>query len=136
VRRTISTAIALVLFSAACGSGPSPEALERNQPPLTTTTTEAAPAEVVVVTIENGKFSPSVLEIDLTKQWIVRWDNDDPPREYSIISRTAGLFESPIIKPGESWEFDFSTMEPGLYRYSTYLGDQRIPGLVDTRPAR
>jgi hypothetical protein len=136
VRRTIGTIIVFALLLAACGSGPSPEALDRNQPPSTTTTTEAASAEVVVVRIENGKFSPSLLEIDLTKQWIVRWENDDPPREYTIISRTAGLFESPVIKPGESWEFDFSKVEPGLYRYHTFVGDQRIPGLIDTRPAR
>jgi len=31
---------------------------------------------------------------------------------------------------------DFREFPPALYRYNTFLGNQRIPGLVDTRPAR
>jgi hypothetical protein len=126
---------------AGCGSGPSQAALDRNQAPATTTTTEPPPEGVTVVIIENGKFTPSNLEIALEEIWIVKWENQDPPREYQITSRDRNaegesLFESPVLAPGDTWEFDFSTLEPDIYRYNTYIGNQRIPGLVDTRPAR
>lgn len=125
----------LALLAAACGSGPSPEALGRNLLPSTTTTTEPPPEGVVVVVISNGRFAPSNLNLDLDRLWIVRWENQDPPREYQIESRD-GVFESPVLGPGESFEVDFSELPQGLYRYHTWLGNQRIPGLVDTRPTR
>ena len=134
MRRGFGTIIALALVLAACSSGPSPEALERNEPPPTTTTTTQPPEGVVVVTIKNGKFSPALLQINLEEAWIVRWVNEDPPREYVLESR--GLFTSPTLVPGESFEFDFSTAEPAIYRYYTYIGNQRVPGSVDTRPER
>lgn len=136
MRRLIGMIIVLAVAAAGCGSGPSPEARARNEAPSTTTTTEPPPEGVVVVVIENGKFTPSNLALDLEVEWIVRWENQDPPREYQIISRDRGLFESPVILPGEAWEFDFSGLEPDLYRYNTFIGNQRIPGLVDTRPER
>jgi hypothetical protein len=134
VRRGFGILIALTLGLAACSSGPSYEALVRNQPPPTTTTTTLPPPGVVLVTIDNGKFTPAVLTIDLTQQWIVRWVNDDPPREYVLTCRD--VFESPLLQPGDSFEFDFSTLEPAIYRYYTFIGNQRVPGMVDTRPAR
>ena len=136
MRRLAGLIAALAVIAIACASGPSPQALERNLEPSTTTTTEPPPEGITIVIIDNGRFSPSNLELDIEELWIVRWENQDPPREYQIISRDAGLFESEVIVPGESFEFDFSTLEPGLYRYNTFLGNQRIPGLVDTRPAR
>ncbi|MBN2112699.1 MAG: hypothetical protein JW785_01070 [Acidimicrobiia bacterium] len=134
MRRGFGMIIALALVLAACGSGPSDEALRRNEPPPTTTTTTMPPEGVVIVTIKNGKFSPALLEIELEKEWIVRWVNEDPPREYLLTSR--GVFESETILPGESWEFDFSGLEPDIYRYYTFIGNQRVPGMVDTRPER
>lgn len=124
------------LLVAACSSGPSPEALGRNLLPSTTTTTEPPPEGVVVVVITNGRFAPSNLSLDLNRLWIVRWENQDPPREYQIVSRDEGVFESPLLAPGDSFEVDFSELPTGLYRYHTFLGNQRIPGLVDTRPSR
>jgi plastocyanin len=134
VRRGYGTIIALALVLAACASGPSHDALVRNEPPPTTTTTTLPPEGVVVVTIKNGKFSPALLQIKLDETWIVRWVNEDPPREYVLTARD--LFESGTLAPGDSFEFDFSTLEPGIYRYYTYIGNQRIPGSVDTRPER
>ncbi len=151
MRRTIAMTAVLGIVVAACGSGPSPAALERNQQPSTTTTTEPPPEGVVVVIIENGRFSPSNLEIELSEFWIVEWQHNDAPvtlldgtvreREYQIISRDRNedrsfVFESPILMFGDVWQFDFREMPEGLYRYNTFLGQQRIPGLVDTRPAR
>lgn len=141
MRRAIALIALLGFAVAACGSGPSEAALERDQAPSTTTTTEPPPEGVTVVLIENGKFTPANLEIALEEVWIVRWENQDPPREYQIISRDRTedggfLFESPVLLPGDAWEFDFSTVETDIYRYNTYIGNQRIPGLVDTRPAR
>jgi hypothetical protein len=134
VRRGLGTIIALGLVLAACSSGPSPQALARNEPPPTTTTTTQPPEGVVVVTIKNGKFTPALLEIKLEEQWIVRWVNEDPPREYVIAVR--GVFESPTLVPGDAFEFDFSALEPDIYRYYTFIGNQRVPGMVDTRPER
>jgi hypothetical protein len=134
VRRGYGTIIALALVLAACGSGPSPEAVARNQPPPTTTTTTLPPEGVVVVTIKNGKFTPALLQIQLEDSQVVRWVNEDPPREYVLTARD--LFESPTLLPGDSFEFDFSTVEPAIYRYYTFIGNQRVPGMVDTRPER
>jgi hypothetical protein len=141
VRRGFGTIIALALVTsagalvlAACGSGPSPEALARNEPPPTSTTTTLPPQGVVIVTIKNGKFSPALLKLDLEKEWIVRWVNEDPPREYVLEARD--LFTSPTLAPGDVFEFDFSTVEPAIHRYYTFIGNQRVPGSVDTRPER
>lgn len=123
------------LIATACASGPSPQALERNQIPAVTTTTEPPPEGVIVVVISNGRFAPSNLSLNLETHWIVRWENQDPPREYVITERT-GEFESPVLAPGDSFEVDFSELPEALYRYNTEIGNQRIPGLIDTRPSR
>lgn len=136
MRRVIGLALTMSVLAAACGSGPSQQALDSNQLPATTTTTEPPPEGVALVEISNGAFSPANLEIDLTTTWIVEFRNEDPPREYQITSRTPGLFETPVLKPGDSFQVDFSKFPPDLYRYNTFLGNQRIPGLVDTRPSR
>jgi hypothetical protein len=130
---TIVMASSLALT--ACASGPSAAARVRNELPSTTTTTEPPPPGVVTIIIQNGRFAPSNLSLDLEETWIVEWQNQDDPREYTI-SSSAGLFESPLLKPGDSFQVDFSEFEPALYRYFTFLGLQRIPGLVDTRPPR
>ncbi|MDX1690114.1 MAG: hypothetical protein R3290_03720 [Acidimicrobiia bacterium] len=143
MRLAIGVIVSTILL-AACGSGPSQEALDRNQVPTTTTTTEPPPEGIFVVVIENGKFTPSNLEFQLDEFWIVRWENQDPPREYVIQERRGG-FESPTIVPGEAWELDLRTLDDpttddneaeALIRYHTFLGNQRIPGLIDTRPER
>ena len=46
------------------------------------------------------------------------------------------MFESELLLPGNTFEFDFSGLEPAIYRYYTFIGNQRIPGMVDTRPER
>jgi hypothetical protein len=142
---------ALALGLAACGSGPSSAAIERNQQPSTTTTTEAPPDGVVIVSIENGRFSPSNLEMDLTEFWIVEWQHNDAPvtladgtvrsRDYQIVARDRTddgefLFESPTMVFGETYQMDFSELPEDIYRYNTFVGQQRIPGLVDTRATR
>ncbi len=151
MRRTIGVIAVLGLVVAACGSGPSAAAIERNQEPSTTTTTEPPPEGVIVVSIENGRFAPSNLEIELSEVWIVEWQHNDAPitladgtvqeREYQIISRDRNedgsfLFESPIMMFGDTYQVDFSDFPEDLYRYNTFLGLQRIPGLVDTRASR
>lgn len=151
MRRMIGLLVVMGLVLAACGSGPSSEALLRDVAPSTTTTTEAAAEGVVVVRIENGRFSPSNLDIALDDIWIVEWRHLDEPitaqdgtvtaREYEIIARDRDedgdfLFHSPVLTYGDVFQVDFSQYEPDLYRYNTFLGMQRIPGLVDTRPGR
>lgn len=151
MRRMIAVLAVLGLVLAACGSGPSPEALERNVAPSTTTTTEPPPEGVIIVRIENGRFAPSNLEIDLDETWLVEWHHQDAPitnqdgttveRIYQIIARDRDengdfIFESPELAFGDVFQVDFREFEPALYRYNTFLGMQRIPGLVDTRPSR
>jgi hypothetical protein len=135
VRRLLAITLATTLAAAACGSGPSPEAMERDQLPGATTTTEPPPEGVFIVSIRNGSLAPSNVNLNLETHWIVRWENNDPPREYVLTERN-GLFESPVLEPGDSFEIDFSEFDPGLYRYHTEIGAQRIPGLIDTRPSR
>jgi len=119
---------------AACGSGPSDAALIRNEQPSTTTTTEPLPEGVVQIIITNGAFSPSNLELDVDEFWIVRWENRDE-FEYVIEARRREFTSDPLPQ-GATFEVDFREFEPGLYRYSTTIGNQRIPGLIDTRPAQ
>src|SRR3990172_3134702 len=108
VRRVIGLVTLIALALGACASGPSPAALERNELPATTTTTEAPPEGVAVVSIDNGRFTPANLGLDLETTWIVEWRNEDPPREYQIISRDENedgtpLFESVVLVPGDTF---------------------------------
>lgn len=136
MRRIVPVVIvSLGLVVGACASGPSPAALERDQVPAVTTTTEPPPEGVFIVIINNGALRPSNVQLDLRREWIVRWINQDPPREYVLFERN-GVFESPLLTPGDTFEIDFSELEPGLYRYHTELGAQRIPGIIDTRARR
>ena len=129
-RWLISAAI-ICLVATACASGPSSPDLPA---PTITTTTEPPPEGVVFVTISNGSFRPSNLDIDVTKTPIVRWVHEDAAaREYTIIARN-GEFESPLLTPGDTFEVDFSEFEPAIYRYFSTLGNTRVPGTVDTRP--
>jgi len=133
VRRGYGTIIALALILAACASGPSPSATERNEPPPTTTTTTLPPEGVTIVRISNGTFKPSLLELDLRETWIVRWINEDE-QEYVLICR--GFFESPSLALGDTYEFDFSELEPDVFHYSSTVGNAKIPGTIDTQPER
>lgn len=119
------------LVAVACASGPSSDDLPA---PTVTTTTEPPPEGTTIVTISNGSFRPSNLDIDLTKTPIVRWVHEDvAEREYVIVARN-GEFESPTLTPGDIFEVDFSAFEPDIYRYNATLGNSRVPGTVDTRP--
>lgn len=123
-----------IMAAAACASGPSPEVAARGLRPPVTTTTEPLAEGIVLIKIFNAAFQPAVLELDPTLFPVVRWENTDDV-EYTIFARN-GEFESPAITPGATWEFDFSALEPAVYRYFTIRGAQSIPGLIDTRPAQ
>ncbi len=138
--RPLALALTGLLVASACASGPSAEAIAQDRRPATTTTTEPPPEGVFRVRISNASFRPANLTIDLDEIQTIRWVNEDD-REYTIISRQRGddgerLFESPLLGPGDEWEFDFTTLEPAVHRYFMTLGAQTIPGLVDTRPAQ
>jgi len=122
-----------VILTAACGSGPSPEALAADRRPATTTTTIPLPEGLFKIDISNGAFQPAVVDLDLDEFQIVRWENTDD-REYIIVSRTRGLFESPLLAKGDTFEFDFTTLDVDVYRYFLEIGNQIVPGLIDTRP--
>jgi hypothetical protein len=134
-RLAILTIVAAML-AVSCASGPSDATKEQGRVPVSTTTTEPPPEGIEVVTITNGSFRPSNLKLDLDEAWIVEWrDEDDPSREYVIQARN-GEFESPVLHPGDTFQVDFSELEPGIYRYYSYLGNTRVPGSIDTRPTQ
>ena len=124
-------AFVLVVVGLAITSEPSDAVTEAARPPTTTTTTEPPPEGVLVVKIDNGSFRPANVKLDLDEAWIVRWINEDP-REY-ILADKDGLFETTLAE-GAEFEFDYSTIEPGIYRVFASVGFQRIPGTIDTRP--
>lgn len=129
------TSIALIaILLSACSSGPSDAALASGKTPVSTTTTEPPPEGIEVVIIEGGRFRPSNLKLDLDVTWIVQWRHEDSAeREYMLEARNEE-FTSPPLNTGDTFEFDFSELEPGIYRYFSFLGNNRIPGSIDTRP--
>ena len=127
--------VILALVLGACGSGPSPEALAADRAPTTTTTTEPPPEGITIVLIEGGRFRPSNLKLDLDEAWIVEWRHEDEAeREYVIEARDGEWEDSPTLSPGDTFQVDFRELEPGIYRYYSFLGNNRIPGSVDSRP--
>ena len=127
----LAAAAIIALVASACASGPSSPNLRT---PTTSTTTEAPPEGVVFVSIKNGSFRPSNLDVDLTVAGIVRWVHEDTAeREYTIVASN-GEFESEPLNTGDTFEVNFRDFEPSIYRYFAFLGNNRVPGSVDTRP--
>lgn len=132
--RVVIGLVVLAMAGSACASGPTEQVLAAARVPQTTTTTEPPPEGIIVVTINNGAFRPSNLKVDLTQEWIVEWRHEDlPDREYVIEARN-GEFTSPPLNQGDTFQVDFSEMEPDIYRYFSFLGNNRVPGTIDTRP--
>ncbi len=125
--------VVAVLFLAglAVASSPSADVTEAAKLPTTTTTTEPPPEGVFVVLLDNGSFRPSNVLLDLDEVWIVKWINNDD-REY-LMADKEDHFEV-TLGPGDEFEFDYSTLEPGIYRVFATVGFNRIPGTIDTRP--
>ena len=85
------------------------------------------------VAIDEGRFNPSNLKASLQERPTVVWVNFDlGNREYVIEDRN-GTFISPVLQFGDIFTFDFEGLEPALYRYSTMIGENRIPGTIDMR---
>ena len=122
----------LLVVGTVVQSGPSEATEEAGRVPTTTTTTEPPPEGTVIVRLDNGVFRPANLRIDLAEVQVVEWIVEDD-REYIIRSST-GLFESDLLGEGDTFQFDFSTVEPAIHRYNALIGFQRIPGSVDSRP--
>lgn len=120
-----------LVMGLALESEPADEVVEANRQPTTTTTTEPPPEGVFKVRISNGSFRPSNVKLNLDEAWIIQWVNEDP-REY-ILADKGGLFEE-TLGEGDMFEFDYSELEPDIYRVFATVGFQRIPGTIDTRP--
>ncbi len=132
LRRTAAVAALLALVAGACASGPSQATIDSGRRPTTTTTTEPPPEGVFVVAIRNAAFRPANLQLDLDEFWIVEWRNEDD-REYVVEARR-GEFMSPTLTKGDTFQVDLREFEPSLIRFFTFAGNQRIPGIIDTRP--
>jgi hypothetical protein len=126
------------LIAAACGSGPSEEVLASGKRARVTTTTEAPPEGVVVVSIVDGAFRPSNVKLDVAVTPIVEWRHEDSvEREYVIEARARDgevPFMSETLVKGDTFQVDFSELEPDIYRYGATIGLTRVPGTIDTRP--
>jgi hypothetical protein len=130
----------ITLVAAACGSGPSPEAIARDRRIATTTTTEPPPAGTTVIKIVNGAFAPAILEIDIDETPIVEWRHEDN-REGAVyvISTTTRVegelpFQSEEMTFGDTFTVNFGELPPDIYRYFALAGFNRLPGTIDTRP--
>ena len=132
LRRPAIVAVSLALVAGACASGPSAATVEADRRPTTTTTTEPPPEGVFVVAIRNAAFRPANLQLDLDEFWIVECRNEDE-REYVVEARR-GEFMSPTLAQGDVYQVDLREFEPSLIRFFTFAGNQRIPGIIDTRP--
>ena len=132
--RWLTTIAIIAILLSACSSGPSDSALEGGKTPVSTTTTEPPPEGIVVVIIEGGRFRPSNLTVDLTENWIVEWRHQDSAEREYVLEGRKEEFMSPPLNTGDTFQVDFSEMEPGIYRYFSFLGNNRIPGSIDTRP--
>lgn len=136
--KLIVSFMAVVLVTAACASGPSASALQSDRAPSTTTTTEAAPEGIVVVKIEDGRISPSILKIDPEEFWIVQFvHKDDPERVYQIVFKRGEFEDSPIMNTGDTYEVDLRSLEDlGIVRYRVVLEGSLtggLPGTINTR---
>ena len=129
----VGIAAVLLLMGLAIESSPSDQVAQADNKPTTTTTTEPPPQGVFVVRLDNGTFRPANVALDLDETWIVKWVNEDP-REY-VLADKGDQFEV-TLAPGDEFEFDYSTLEPGIYRVFASVGFQRIPGTIDSRPAQ
>jgi len=127
----VGIAAVLLLAGLTIGSSPSDDVAEAARLPTSTTTTEPPLEGVFVIRMNNGSFRPSNVQLNLDEAWIVKWVNDDP-REY-VLADKDNRFET-ILTEGAEFEFDYSTLEPGIYRVFATVGRQRIPGTIDTRP--
>jgi hypothetical protein len=103
---------------------------------VSTTTTEPPPEGIVVVIIESGRFRPSNLKLDLDEEWIVEWRHEDSAEREYVLQGRRGEFESPPLNTGDTFQFDFRELEPDIYRYYSFLGNTRVPGSIDSRPAQ
>jgi hypothetical protein len=124
--------VVVLIVGSVISSGPSDATVAQAKPPTTVTTTEPPPEGVAIVRLSNGVFRPANLKLDPAEIPVVQWVNEDP-REYVLVS-LEGAFESPPLGQGDTFEFDYSTLEPGIHRYNALIGAQRVPGSVDTRP--
>ena len=132
--RWLLTITVFSILLGACASGPSDAALAEGRVPVSTTTTEPPPEGITVVRIEGGRFRPSNLQLNLDEAWIVEWRHeDDAEREYVLEARDE-VFLSPPLNTGDTFQVDFSELEPDIYRYFSFLGNNRVPGSIDTRP--
>ena len=134
------TSVTLATVAVSCASGPSSEALAGSRPPPTTTTTEPPPEGVTIVKITEGAFRPANVDLDVNETPVVHWRHDDiAERQYVIEARVRDdivPFMSGTIAAGDIFEVDFSGLPPDIYRYFSFLGNQRIVGSIDTRPAQ
>ncbi len=127
---------AIALVASACGSGPSDAALAQNRTPQTTTTTEPPPEGVVIVRITNGSFRPSNLKINCDVNSIVEFRHEDSDEREYVLEARGGEFMSPPLNTGDTFQFEVCELEPGIFRYFSFLGNTRIPGSIDSRPSQ
>ena len=87
-----------------------------------------------IIRIQNGSFQPSNLKVNLDDIQIIRWVHEDQEGRIYTFTSSDTFWEPIELDRGDEFEFDFSSVDPGLYRYSAQLGNAFLPGIIDTRP--
>jgi len=104
-----------VLLAACAGSSPDSTPATTVGGPDTTpdsTVTTAVSNEVLDVSIENFLFDPADLTVAVGET--IRWTNNESGIPHDTTADD-GLWESPLLQPGDDFEFTFA--EPGTYTY-------------------
>ncbi|MCA1845280.1 MAG: hypothetical protein LC792_19225, partial [Actinobacteria bacterium] len=81
----------------------------------TTTTAKQQPFNTIEINLDSPHFRPPVAEA--VQGRIIAWKNVDST-DRGVESNDAGLFASPPIKPGATWEWTVpKSLPPGNYNY-------------------
>ena len=117
LRARVGVAVCTMLFTAVAAAGIS-----------RTITAKAAPPDHVV-RIENMKFSPAALRVRVGDR--VDFRNADLVR-HTITAKSAGAFDSGLVKPGESWTFVAKTA--GNFGYTCTFPPMMVGELLVRQP--
>jgi len=128
-RLVTMAAIVVVLFA---GFLDADQSLQR--PAETAVAPGAEPVETVTVVMRNLRYVPDVVRIR-PGTMVVFANEDDRPHNVvhgssPKVGTQPGLFESPILQPGEEWSFLFT--EPGEYSILCTVSAHQLMGMVGT----
>jgi plastocyanin len=117
-KRTLAAALAGVSLLVATGTA------------LAQTPGEVPADNPNVISMAGNAFSAP--EMTVPAGTVVTWVNTDP-EAHDVIAADFTSFESPIVNPGETWQFQFDV--PGTYAYLCDLHDNMTATITVVDPA-